>query len=213
MLTKNPPLSAQIAGHKKGRVPRALREQQILDISEALFLSKGYDATSIEEICRAADVSRPVVYDLIGNKAAIYLACVRRVRGVFEETLSEAAGSTEEPLQKLQLGIDTWFRLLEDDPRILELLYGKAGIGELATELARERAGTVETIVANLRDAAPDVDSERINAYANLMSGAAEQLSRWWLANPDIPRQTIVGYIVEFVWNGVQQLVNEPDAR
>src|SRR5687767_14969672 len=137
MLTKGS-ASTLIAGHKKGRVPRALREQQILDIAEALFLSRGYDGTSIEEICRAADVSRPVVYDLIGNKAAIYLACVRRVRGVFEQTLGEAAGSTTDPLQKLQLGLDEWFKLLEDDPRILELLYGKAGIGELADELARE---------------------------------------------------------------------------
>ena len=207
MLTKSP-TSTLIAGHKKGRVPRALRERQILDIAEALFLSKGYDGTSIEEICRAADVSRPVVYDLIGNKAAIYLACVRRVRGVFEEALSEAAGSTADPLQKLQLGIDTWFKLLEDDPRILELLYGKAGIGELAEELARERSRTVDTVIDNLRDAATHIDHQRIEAYANLMSGAAEQLSRWWLANPHIPRQSIVETMVEFVWSGVQRLLN-----
>jgi AcrR family transcriptional regulator len=213
MLIEDTPKAALIAGHKKGRVPRALREQQILDVAEKLFLAQGYDATSIEEICREADVSRPVVYDLIGNKAAIYLACVRRVRGLFEQTLDEAAGTTAEPLGKLQIGLDSWFKLLEDDPRILELLYGKAGVGELGDELARERARTVETIIANLRDAAPQADPQRVTAYANLMSGAAEQLSRWWLANPDVPRRTIVEYIVAFVWNGVQDLLNEPAAQ
>jgi hypothetical protein len=42
---------------------------------------------------------------------------------------------------------------------------------------------------------------------------SAAQLPRWWLANQHIPRATIVEIIVEFVWNGVQPLLNESDAR
>src|SRR5436190_16193257 len=186
--------SAAIATHKKGRVPRALREEQILDIAEELFLTKGYEQTSIEDICRIADLSRPTVYNHYENKGAIYLACVRRARAIFERELADAALSTPDPYEQLARGGDAHLRVLEQDPRRWLLLFDQPGLtGDLADELAAERFHTVETIAALLRNYAPDADPDRISAYANLISGAAEQLGRWWLYNRHIPRETICG--------------------
>jgi AcrR family transcriptional regulator len=207
----NSAASAAVANHKKGRVPRALREEQILDIAEELFLTKGYEQASIEDICRIADVSRPTVYNLYDNKATIYLECVRRARRILERELAKAAMSTSDPHERLVRGADAHFRVLEADPRRWELLFGKPGIiGELADELAAERSRTVEAIAALLREYAPDADSNRISAYANLISGAAEQLGRWWLYNRDLPRETITEYHADFVWSGARDLRDEP---
>src|SRR5881227_199063 len=96
--------SAAIATHKKGRVPRALREEQILDIAEELFLAKGYEQTSIEDICRIAEVSRPTVYNLYDNKGAIYLACVRRGRAEHDRPLRAAPTRRRRPLQDPRAG-------------------------------------------------------------------------------------------------------------
>jgi AcrR family transcriptional regulator len=194
----------------KPRLPRALRQDQILDVAQELFLGQGYEATSIEDICRAAEVSRPVVYEVIGNKQAIYLACVRRVRRVLDQALAKSAASTADPIQQLRLGANAWLELLENDPRILELLYGRAGaVGALSDELQRERSQTVETIIANLRAAAPDADPKRAEIYAHLISGAGEQLARWWLANRHVPREAIVEHEVDFIWGGVQRLLDD----
>jgi AcrR family transcriptional regulator len=202
--------SAAVANHKKGRVPRALREQQLLDIAEELFLSKGYDKTSIEDVCRIAEVSRPTVYNLFENKGAIFLACVRRARALLERELADAALSTSDPREQLLRASDVYFRILEDDPRRWELLFGKTGVvGELAGELAAQRLATVEVIAALLRTYAPDADPERIHTYANLISGAAEQLGRWWVSNRHIPRETITGYQADFLWRGARELREE----
>lgn len=207
----NSAASAAIANHKKGRVPRALREEQILDIAEELFLTKGYDATSIEDICRIAEVSRPTVYHVYDNKAAIYLACVRRGRAILERDLVKAAMSTSDPYERLVRGGDAYLGILEEDPRRWELLFGKTGmVGELADELAAQRLRTVEVIAALLRDYAPDADPSRITGYANLISGAAEQFGRWWGNNRHIPREAISEYFADFVWSGARDLRHEP---
>jgi AcrR family transcriptional regulator len=197
-----------VGGHRKGRVPRAVREQQLLDVAEELFLDKGYEATSIEDVCRRADVSRPIVYDLIGNKAALYLACVRRARGALEQALAEAVTAASDPREQLRCGADAYFRILERDPRRYELLFGTTGaVGELGEELTEERSRTVQAIAALLLDLAPEAPAERLLAYANLISGAAEQLGRWWVRNPQIPRETIVDLHATFAWSGVQGLI------
>jgi AcrR family transcriptional regulator len=206
----NSEASLAVANHKKGRVPRALREEQILDIAEELFLTKGYEQTSIEDICRIAEVSRPTVYNLYDNKGAIYLACVRRARAMLERELAEAALSTPDPYEQLLRGGEAHFSILERDPRRWQLLFGKPGLmGELADELAAERFHTVEAIAALLRNYAPDAHQDRIDAYANLISGAAEQLGRWWLYNRQIPRETICRFQADFLWSGGRELREE----
>jgi AcrR family transcriptional regulator len=200
-----------LEGHKKGRVPRAVREQQLLDIAEELFLERGYEATSIEDIARRAGVSRPIVYEHHGNKAAVYLACVRRARAALEQAIAQAAGGAADPQEQLLRGADAYFQILERDPRRWELLFGKTGvIGELGDDLAQERQRTVQTIADLLSAWANDLDPEQILAYANLISGAGEQLGRWWLANRHIPRATIAAYHAEFAWSGASRLLADP---
>jgi AcrR family transcriptional regulator len=73
-------------------------------------------------------VSRPTVYNLYANKAAIYLSCVRRARASLEAALTAAAMRTGDPPERLLLTADAYFRILEHDPRRWELLFGKTGI-------------------------------------------------------------------------------------
>ena len=43
-------------------------------------------------------------------------------------------------------------------------------------------------------------------AYAHAMSGAGEQLAKWWRRNPHIPLGDIVQYHFDMVWTGLQQV-------
>jgi AcrR family transcriptional regulator len=45
-----------------------VREEQLLEVAEGVFAMQGYTGTSIEDIARAAGVTRPVVYDHFGSK-------------------------------------------------------------------------------------------------------------------------------------------------
>src|SRR4030088_1557488 len=84
-----------VRGHRHGQVPREVRNQQLLDIAEKLFITKGFAATSIEDIARAAGITRPIVYSHFGTKEGIYLACVRRARTAFQQALVEAVSARD----------------------------------------------------------------------------------------------------------------------
>ena len=88
---------AGVRGHKHGRVPHALRREQLIDIAEELFVAKGYAATSIEDITRIAGVSRPIVYGHFGTKEAIYIACVERIRAELEADLAAQSDPDADP--------------------------------------------------------------------------------------------------------------------
>jgi AcrR family transcriptional regulator len=56
---------------------------RILEAALTLFASRGYDATSVREICEAAGITKPTLYHFFGSKAGVFSAVLA---GAFEET-------------------------------------------------------------------------------------------------------------------------------
>ncbi|MGR9091402.1 MAG: TetR/AcrR family transcriptional regulator [Gammaproteobacteria bacterium] len=59
----------------------ALRRKRILDTARDIIADSGFEALSIRELARRADLSVPTIYNLIGNKSAL-------IARLFEETIS-----------------------------------------------------------------------------------------------------------------------------
>jgi hypothetical protein len=60
------------------------------------------------------------------------------------------------------------------------------------------RTNTVDRIAELITGFVPDADPERVAAFAHALSGSGEQLGRWWLRNPQIPRARLVGHHYAF---------------
>ncbi len=54
----------------------ATTRERIRERSLRLFSRKGYDATSVREICEAAGVAKPTLYHFFGSKEGVYRALV-----------------------------------------------------------------------------------------------------------------------------------------
>ncbi len=66
---------------------------RILTKALALFSEKGYDATSVREICEAAGVTKPTLYHFYGSKEGVYRAIVEGALHRFrEEMLGSLSG-------------------------------------------------------------------------------------------------------------------------
>jgi AcrR family transcriptional regulator len=202
-----------IHGHPHGRVPRAVREEQLLEVAERVFAEQGYQGASIEDIARAAGVTRPVIYDHFGSKENIYLACVRRARGELERLFDEAAGTNKDPGDQLWGGINAYLEFVERHGRAWDVLFGQGGAvaGAAGQELMRQRFATVERIAQLFKSFASGVttrvDETAIQAFAHALSGSGEQLAKWWRHNPELTREQVAGYHMAFAWIGLQQLV------
>ncbi|HPZ96222.1 MAG TPA: helix-turn-helix domain-containing protein, partial [Mycobacterium sp.] len=65
------------------RLPRAVREQQMLDAAVQLFSVHGYHETSMDAIAAQAQISKPMLYLYYGSKEELFGACLSRELGRF----------------------------------------------------------------------------------------------------------------------------------
>jgi hypothetical protein len=79
--------------------------------------------------------------------------------------------------------------------------------GSFGEELTELRFATVGRIAEILTVDAPDAEPERLDVFAHAISGVGEQLGRWWIANPTVPRRRVVSHFRDFVWAGFKQLM------
>lgn len=206
------PSAPLVSGYRHGRVPRPVREQQLLDVAEEQFAVHGYGGASIEVIARLAGVSRPIVYDHFGDKEGVYIACLRRARGELEEMILTATATASTPREMMERGTEAYFEFVERRGQRWVVLFGGVELaGPAAEEVAQLRFVTVSRIRDLIAAIVPDADSATVEAFAHAISGASEQVAKWWRANPQYTRAEVVAQQVRFAWAGLSQLLPEQD--
>ncbi|MCB9558139.1 MAG: TetR/AcrR family transcriptional regulator [Deltaproteobacteria bacterium] len=76
---------------KRGR-PREYDPDRALDAAIALFLARGYAATTLDALSEATGMQRPSLYAAFGDKRTIFASVVRRFQQRMSATLEEALG-------------------------------------------------------------------------------------------------------------------------
>ena len=199
-----------IAGYPHGHVPAAVRSEQLLDVAEGLFSTRGFGATSIDAIARAARVTRPMIYKRFGSKDGIYLACLQRARRELEALLFRAVAAAGPDLRaQFVAGADAYFRFVEQGPERWRVLFGggAAVSGDVAETAMQLHLGTERRFAELFRQAAPDADQQRLAAYAHGIGGAAHQMAQWWLRTPGVAREDVVEMYRAVTWDGLASVL------
>jgi TetR/AcrR family transcriptional repressor of mexJK operon len=84
-----------------GRPKDLAKREAILTAARGLFFSKGLDGVGIEEIARAADVSKMTVYANFGDKTAIFSAVVAAEAQRMTAALDQLPGEARDLEQRL----------------------------------------------------------------------------------------------------------------
>lgn len=192
----------------KKRLGRDARRSQLLDTAESLFLAQGYDSTTMEDVAKAAGVTRAVVYTHFAGKEELLLAGARRARKELNDQLSLLASEAhkfESLSDVVRRGGDIFFSMLENAPSRWALLFAASATSPVGgdAELHRLRASTIRHIIDVIEFLDPPVGGERVEALAYMVSGLGEQLGRWWLTRPEVPREQIVAYYSDFIVSGL----------
>lgn len=190
---------------QRRRFPQAVRREQLLDVAEELFVAHGYAAVTMEDIARAAGVSRPIPYNHFGSKEGVYIACVLRASDQYNATVAAEVDPAAHPKEQLRQGADVFFEMLENDRGRWLLIFASSSVlpKESAAELGDLRRETIGAIELLLRQAAPHAPAVRMAAAAHAISGAGEQLGLWWLANPSLTKAEVMDHYTEILWSGL----------
>src|SRR3546814_20853730 len=90
-----------MAGGTK-RLPRAVREQQMLDAAVDVFSDRGFHETSMDTIAAKAEISKPMLYLYYGSKEELFAACIHREGLRFLEALAPAGAPNLTPREELR---------------------------------------------------------------------------------------------------------------
>src|SRR5688572_14693748 len=88
---------ARVTEKRRRRLPRQVREQQIIDEAVRVFSKRGYHGASVDEIADLAGISKPMVYLYLESKEGLFTACIRREAERLVATFQSAAQDVSSP--------------------------------------------------------------------------------------------------------------------
>jgi AcrR family transcriptional regulator len=106
-------VSVRRAAVRFGRPPKELAgevEKRILDAARTVFLQRGFEGASIDEIAKVARSGKPTIYARFPDKRALFTAVMRDMVARIEQFSGDipAVGSIEERLVGAGLAVLRW---------------------------------------------------------------------------------------------------------
>ncbi|MFJ2608899.1 TetR/AcrR family transcriptional regulator [Streptomyces sp. NPDC091279] len=200
---------------KTKRMPRAVREQQMLDAAVRTFGQRGYRAASMDEIAELAGVSKPLVYLYLNSKEELFTACIRREAASLVAAVRAGVRVDAPADRQLWDGLGAFFTHTAQHPDAWAVLHLQARThGEpFAAEVAAMReeivAFVTQLIVVAAREAHqdPHLPEREVAGLAEALVGAAEALAAWANSTPGVTARQAAGTLMNFAWAGLGNLM------
>jgi AcrR family transcriptional regulator len=158
-------------------------QDSLLEIAVGEFITRGYDATSMEDLSRAAGITKSSFYHHFAGKEALLRAALERsLSGLFE--LFDEPGATQgSALARLRYIVRGQVAVLQRDLPYVTLLLRVRGNTE-SERWALERRREFDARIAALVRAAVDAGEIRAGVEpilaARLLSGLVNSVVEWY---------------------------------
>lgn len=200
---------------RRRRVPRPVREQQIIDAAIKVFAKRGYHASSVDEIAELAGISKPMVYLYLDSKEGLFLACLRREAERLVAVLRAAAGPAHTPELRLRAGLLAFFTFVTEHRDSWVVLHRQAAelSPAIAAELVRTRRAVMTEVSGLVRaggtaDTGPARPEDEAGFVTYALVGAADSLTDWMALHPGEPPERITLRLMNMVWVGMRNALD-----
>src|SRR2546423_12070398 len=89
------------AARTRRRVPRAKREEQMVQAATRIFGDRGYHEASMDEIAQACGVTKPMLYAYFDSKEGLLVACMEKEEPLLEDAVPTAVLGAGTPEQRV----------------------------------------------------------------------------------------------------------------
>jgi AcrR family transcriptional regulator len=197
------------------RLPRQLREQQMLDAAVRVFSEHGFHGASMDEIAELAGVSKPLLYLYLGSKEETFTACIARESGRLVAALDTAVtAAAADPAERLWRGLTAFFGFVAEHRSSWIVLYQQARSHSdtAAEQLAVVRQSIIDTVADLVLDtmtgkskAKNQEKSKEAAAIAYTIVGAADAMAEWALTVPGEQPETTARRLMGIIWVGMER--------
>ena len=195
----------QVKDFKHGRVPRPVRERQLVELAEALFAERGYAGASMDELARRAGITKPVVYELFGSKEGLFGACVDRSIEHLATEIAAAVRAEGDAEARLRAGGLAFIRFAAGNRVAWDLMSMGGSFEEKARAVRSSQAELIRELMAEMcRD---DVDERELEVAAHAVNAAYEGVAHWMWEHPDVPIEQIADWIADMLIPGLRRFM------
>jgi len=192
-----------MAGGTK-RLPRAVREQQMLDAAVKVFSVNGFREASMDAIAAEADISKPMLYLYYGSKDELFGACVQREGARFFEALQPGFSPSLKQRDQARTVIMGFLQFVDENREAWRVLYrvatGQAAFAALAASTRRQM---IEMVAGLIRRGTtmPHTDAE-YELMAIALVGAGEAVADR-ISEGDISIDDATEMMTSLIWRGL----------
>lgn len=200
-----------------GRAPYlgpARRRGPVVEAALVVFAEAGFEAASMSAIAARAEIAKSVLYDCFpGGKQDLYQAVLDHVEDVFCEGLDQMLADIEAiPAGgMIAAGLRAFLQLADEHPHAFRIVFGSAGSADprVATRVEEVHEGIIERIASRVA-ARLGAGSEALatELFARSVVAVAEELARWIVRQPDVPREELVDLTSRWLIDGIDALAS-----
>ncbi|WP_422742929.1 TetR/AcrR family transcriptional regulator [Mycobacterium sp. WMMD1722] len=193
-----------MAGGTK-RLPRAVREQQMLDAAVQMFSVNGYHETSMDAIAAEAQISKPMLYLYYGSKEELFGACLDRELARFVDEVRSKIDFTQPPKELLRNAVGSFLTYIDTNRASWIVLYTQATSSQAFAHTVREGRERIIELVSRLltsgtRNPEPDTDFDMM---AVALVGAGEAIATR-VSTGDADVDEAAELMINLFWRGLR---------
>jgi len=182
--------------------------ESLTQISIDLFMSRGYEATSVGLIAKAAGITKSAIYHHVASKEELLRRAVSNAVSKLFEILKEPEAENGTPLARLEhifrRLIEVEFDLLKEIALLLRV-RGSTKTERWALKKRREFDRHVQELIVLAQDAGEirgDIDALAID---RLVFGIFTGIPEWYYKGHTIPPDVLVESAIAVVFEGIRQ--------
>ncbi|GAA1087020.1 TetR/AcrR family transcriptional regulator [Nocardiopsis metallicus] len=181
---------ATTKNHRTGTkgVPRAQREQLILDAAAHEFAHHGYATASVAAIAQRSDISKPLVYAYFNSKEGLSQACLHRAGKPLVQAVTDAQLPAPAHIRAAAT-LQAIFTTLQPRPHDWSVLYDPTlppGTPTTTAQHYRQRLNALgATGISQILNHHGDHDPHDHDLLTQVWFSTVTTAVTWWLAHPE----------------------------
>ena len=183
----------------------------MLQVAERVFGSRGFQATTMDEIAEQVGVTKPLIYDYFGSKEGLFAATIERARHQLRAAVILAWESNPDATPRLRVRevITAFFDFIDEHDRGFALLRTEGAlIGEAAASVERIRQQTAKALAEGITmlPGFAELPSRRLVPLVEVIIGGIERLAAYRSERPGMTAQEAAELVVTTTWDGLASL-------
>lgn len=186
------------------RVPRVVRQPQMLHMAAKVFGRHGYENTSMNEIAKACGISKPMLYAYFGSKEGLYSAIINHA-GIFIVQEMATLAFERDPTKRLQKAAAVLIAFVEQYRDSWQMVFSSH---HQQPSINAYRQHILSATIMTLAQFRPgELPKERamklVEPYAHVFLAGSEAAAQWWVGNPSVPREELGAISEEMIASSI----------